>query len=65
MAKAEGEIAFNALFDRLGNLSLREGSVRWRADNLQFRGLESMELEFDVAPAAKETDPVGEASTVA
>ena len=47
LAKAEGEIAFNALFDRLQNLSFDANSVKWRADNLQFRGLEQLVIRFD------------------
>ena len=60
LAKAEGEIAFNALFDRLSNISLREDSVRWRADNLQFRGLQSLEMDFNVAFADHATKQVPE-----
>ncbi len=47
LAKAEGEISFNALFDRLKDISFDESSVKWRADNLQFRGLEQLIINYN------------------
>lgn len=47
LARTEGEVALNAVLDRLPNLRLAEGqSVVWRADNLQFRGLSTLRLRF-------------------
>ncbi len=51
LARAEGEIAFNTVFDRLPGLKLAsDKAVVWRADNLQFRGLERLDLEFEPTP---------------
>jgi cytochrome P450 len=47
LARAEGEIAFGAMFDRMPDLALdRDQPVTWRADNLQFRGLGRLPLRF-------------------
>jgi cytochrome P450 len=51
LARVEGEIAFQAVFDRLPGLRLAAGdAVAWRADNLQFRGLGRFALEFEPTP---------------
>lgn len=51
LARAEGEIAFGAIFDRLPDLALdRDRPVAWRADNLQFRGLGQLPLRFTPTP---------------
>ena len=48
MARAEGQVAFNAIFDRLDGLRLAgRDAVVWRADNLQFRGLKRLAVNFD------------------
>lgn len=53
LARAEGDIAFTAVFDRLPRLRLAsDDAVAWRADNLQFRGLGKLKLRFDT-PAAR------------
>lgn len=53
MARVEGEIAFQAVFDRLPGLRLAPGdAVAWRADNLQFRGLERLDVCFE--PTARQ-----------
>lgn len=51
LARVEGDIAFNAIFDRLPELELAPGNaVAWRADNLQFRGLDHLHLRFQPTP---------------
>jgi cytochrome P450 len=48
LARAEGEVAFNAVFDRLGAIRLApEGAASYRADNFQFRGLKELCLQFN------------------
>jgi hypothetical protein len=48
LARAEGQLAFGAVFDRLPGLRLDEGKpVQWRADNLQFRGLATLPVVFE------------------
>jgi cytochrome P450 len=52
LARAEGEIAFGAMFDRMPDVALdRDRPVIWRADNLQFRGLGQLPLAFTPTPA--------------
>lgn len=52
LARAEGDIAFGLVFDRMPNLRLDAAApVRYRADNLQFRGLLSLHVRFDPTPA--------------
>jgi cytochrome P450 len=48
LARAEGQLAFGAVFDRLPGLRLDEAkAVQWRADNLQFRGLATLPVVFE------------------
>lgn len=52
LARVEGEVALHAVFDRLPGLRLAPGdAVAWRADNLQFRGLRRLALQFE--PSAR------------
>lgn len=47
LARVEGAIAFGAIFDRMPELALDPAHpVKWRADNLQFRGLEQLHVTF-------------------
>jgi cytochrome P450 len=52
LARAEGDLAFGAVFDRMPQLRLdAERPVQWRADNLQFRGLARLPVCFEPTPA--------------
>lgn len=54
LARAEGEIALGAIFDRMPDLALDpDRPVTWRADNLQFRGLGQLPLRFTPTPARR------------
>ena len=51
LARAEGQLAFGAVFDRLPGIRLDpDQPVQWRADNLQFRGLACLPIRFEPSP---------------
>lgn len=48
LARREGELSFRRLFQRFPGIELDPGRpVTWRADSLQFRGLQSLPVKLD------------------
>ncbi len=51
LARAEGQLAFAAVFDRMPGIALDPAKeVKWRADNLQFRGMALLPVVFQPTP---------------
>jgi hypothetical protein len=56
LARIEGQIAFEAILQRLHHLALDPGSLTWRT-NLGLRGLTALPISFGAAGASRKPDP--------
>ncbi len=59
LARAEGQMAFEALLRRLPNLRLEQQQLHWRT-NSGLRGLTSLKVSFDTPGRAQEPEPGGD-----